>query len=582
MKKVLPLLLIVLLLSSCQSKKTTTHTSSETAPPSPVLWEVPLPKTGYTDIFAQDDFLLLLSVADGKTTAEYFSLKNNEVTASVDIPYLLSKEAGNLRVNNDRICYLDPEKNSIIVLDTGFELIQEIDLPSNYNGSIIIAEDMQTAFFCNGLGIHSINLENQIVRQLNQQKNLHLVDTLFASTILVCTDIENRTLYFDASDGHTYTMPADIADIQTSGKIYTAVVENRYESYRLIGSIGVTPLVFLPEGDCYALVSDLNSIITTKEIPGCNTISAYDITTGNHIAEYPTNASKKTYGFTWHEKSSTLLYYTSTVFDKYTLCSLDLQKTQATYHEKTVSPYYTQDNPDIEGIESCKEQVEAINKAYHIEIALSPESYSEQSVNTTFISEYRAAPYRDALNQLEAALAYISMCDLSLAAKNTPDKTIYIGIFHEVIPNQSPINHDSFWYKGNYYIALSCGEDIADQFYHSLGLFLDSRINSLGNYFDEWNAWNPDEFEYSMDYSSCCDDLEEENKPYFISSLASVSPSDDRAELFRMGMNEDNYDLFDSYYLQSKLRILCRGLRNVFQLSDSGELPWEVNLDYYY
>lgn len=586
MKKLIPFLFALLLLLGCSKNTTPTHSTASSSGTKPtnndMLLEYPLPSAGYTEIVPTENDLFLLTDIDKGTSVEVFSLRSRTVSTTFIVPCSVSQKAGTLQFGSDSVIYYDLDEDSIVLLNSMYETCKSFHIPNDHLGNLIISPNMQDIYYTAKNGIFVYNFQTEITKQLKAQDGLVLEESIFGGKVLKCFDNKNNICYFYTSDGHSFTLPEDTTIFSTSGDAYLAEIENPWEQFFAAGFLDRPAYEINNNSDAYSVVAGLGAIVATDYNPGATTISVYDIQTGSQLANYPLNSSKAVFGFEWHEKLQRLLYFTSTKFDKYTLCMLDLQQTESTTSDGITIPYYSSQNPDLEGIAQCREIAQELSSTYNVDIQLSPDFHSISN-GCRFQNEYRSVPYRSALDILSSALEKIRALDLGLAAKNTPSKQIHIGLFHKVINDRVSIDHGYFWNQGDFYIALSNETNIEVQLYHALGVFLESRINSIGSYFDDWEDYNPYGFAYLPYF-----DIQSEVLPdyysdeCFISKLSIISPTEDRAEIFRAALNPENKSKFKSYNLHKKLSLFCDGLNELFDLDPyEVDYPWDDCLDAY-
>ena len=66
---------------------------------------------------------------------------------------------------------------------------------------------------------------------------------------------------------------------------------------------------------------------------------------------------------------------------------------------------------------------------------------------------------------------------------------------------------------------------------------------------------------------------------YFADKRSMAFPTEDRARIFYYAMTQGNAELFENEVLQSKLKLVCEGIREAYNLKKYAEvLPWEQYL----
>ena len=131
-------------------------------------------------------------------------------------------------------------------------------------------------------------------------------------------------------------------------------------------------------------------------------------------------------------------------------------------------------------------------------------------------------------------------------------------------------------------LALAPMEDLRYTLFHEFSHLIDTQVMVGCSAYDDWADLNPQEFSYSLDVNA---DMSA-NKQYltgtnrcFVDYYAMVNPAEDRARIFECAVNPGNGDMFTAPILQQKLRRICSGIREAFDLESSGEsFLWEQYL----
>ena len=131
-------------------------------------------------------------------------------------------------------------------------------------------------------------------------------------------------------------------------------------------------------------------------------------------------------------------------------------------------------------------------------------------------------------------------------------------------------------------LALAPIEDLRYTLFHEFSHLIDTQVMNRCSAYDDWTDLNPQEFAYSLDVNA-------DMTPYkqyltgtnrcFVDYYAMVNPAEDRARIFECAVNPGNADMFTAPILQQKLRRICAGIREAFELEDRGEIfLWEQYL----
>ena len=142
-----------------------------------------------------------------------------------------------------------------------------------------------------------------------------------------------------------------------------------------------------------------------------------------------------------------------------------------------------------------------------------------------------------------------------------------------------------YWDKdGNACIVVPAEPSLEQPLHHSLFHVIESRVMSSCAAYDNWEDLNPPGFAYDYDYTANSQRKDtarytEGSGRAFIDRYALSFPKEDRARIFEFAMTEGTDDLFTHAVLQQKLRQLCLGIREAYELeSDEENFPWEYYL----
>jgi hypothetical protein len=138
-----------------------------------------------------------------------------------------------------------------------------------------------------------------------------------------------------------------------------------------------------------------------------------------------------------------------------------------------------------------------------------------------------------------------------------------------------------FWNGKTPVVALTMGEDFERNFFHGVYLYMETRILSKSAALYEWFRINPSDFDYDNNYITNLERTDtayiEGEKPYFIDLFSMSYAKEDRATIFEYACMPGNEEVFASKYMQKKLKTVCSGVREAFNLPD-GEYIWEQYL----
>ena len=133
------------------------------------------------------------------------------------------------------------------------------------------------------------------------------------------------------------------------------------------------------------------------------------------------------------------------------------------------------------------------------------------------------------------------------------------------------------YWSGKYaFIALTPDTDIRSCFLGSFGFVVDSHVLGNSPIYDYWNDLNPENFVYG---GAVDETLTTGENRAFVDVNSMISGTNDRSSIFWAAMQPENADVFASEIMQKKLTMVCKGIRDAWNLEKSTEVyPWEQYL----
>ena len=144
-----------------------------------------------------------------------------------------------------------------------------------------------------------------------------------------------------------------------------------------------------------------------------------------------------------------------------------------------------------------------------------------------------------------------------------------------------------FQEDGRYYVVLALApmEELRYTLFHEFSHLIDTQVMQRCSAYDNWQDLNPQEFAYSLDVNADMSQYEQYlagTNRCFVDDYAMTTPAEDRARIFECAANPGNADLFTPPLMQQKLRRICTGIRNAFDLEDDPtRYIWEQYLIQY-
>ena len=134
-------------------------------------------------------------------------------------------------------------------------------------------------------------------------------------------------------------------------------------------------------------------------------------------------------------------------------------------------------------------------------------------------------------------------------------------------------------------MVLPLTDGFEKAFYHEIFHVLETRVLSRSIAYYRWDELNPKGFRYDNDYiaNQSRDGsayISDDTTRAFIDVYSMSFAKEDRARVFEYACMEGNGDYFRSATMQKKLRTLCQGIREAYELETSTEIfLWEQYLE---
>lgn len=586
MKKILVMILaLMLLLAGCagQNSDETTQTTLPTEATPPGLYvpsstveeqtggavrQYSLPGDSYSWISAIGDQLLLASVTD---TTELTLLTGAECVLNTTV--IIPASGGQALYNG--FAYYDAQGKQAVFLDPQLQEVDRIQLPEDIQGAPAFSPDGGEIFYCAGQEIRGLEVERKLSRLIKSHAcaSQTILGCYFDGKLLGCrvedTQGNFNTLYISTETGQTMRTDNDVTALYTYENNYLALRMDGTVRQQIVGTLDgaaqhlnttetyITAALELGGAVCYSVGEENNLNLAFYDltsgrktaavsVPGVGTPEAFlaDRWTGCFwfLATDPETGSKAL--FRWSPKSSAV-------------------------EEETVytGTLYTAQSPDEAGLDACEKRVSAIDKTHGVRIRIWQEAVKYPG-GYTLAPEHQTSAINSLLDQLEPVLAEFP--------KNFLQKSITSRIRICIVRSvDSEVKAVQYWDENDAFIVLSAGVDVRIEFLKGLGYVVNSHVLGNSSVVDNWEQLNPEGFAYgTADEKYLTGDARA-----FADEISMQSVTDDRSRVFFQAMQPENGEMFQSEIMQQKLLLLCRGIRDAWNLERKTEVyPWEQYL----
>ena len=595
MKRIFALALTTLMLCGCElmlptettpptTEPATTPTEPvmETEPPVTVFQPLETYALPYTDLRSATPMAdnILLTVGE---PAMLVKLRAQDLAQDASIR--LPEDAAVLAVEKNGVCY--QHKGVLVFLDTNLRECGRVTLPLSAVGTPLVSSDLQTVYYTTQNTIRSVSRTTGHDRPLRETNaaNLNLVDLHYDGTTLECEATDSyglvSTLFIHTATGELTRQDWDICSLSTYGDSWMATMDQNGYVQNLVSSDGVLIQVLNPSYE-YTDMTYLGSrsgVVITASHEGYLSLDLCEIPSGFSQAMTTLNGVSEIRGL-WDDATANCIWILG---DQNCLYRWDLELTAVEDTVSCITPYYTRENPDEDGLAQLKEQILPLEEQYAIDLYLAEDALGIQPEGYTLVSEYRVPVLANGVNTLTHTLTQFQPDFLAQVAAASQDGRIHIALVQSItgsVEMDTPVNCSTaqFWNKdGNACIVLTIGDQLEESFYHSLTHIMDIQIRNSTNALDGWEAWNPPGFTYDYSYNLNQTREEGSQPDAFLDTFSMSFPMEDRACFFQYAMKADCADIFQSKVRQEKLAVLCAAIREAFDLPDA-PLPWEQHL----
>lgn len=610
MKRCLALLMAAtLLFSGCGKGKTAVdqpdQATTTTAPPPPpppfieyqeddietltngAVCSYSLLGEGYYAMLPMNDVVVLLS-GETQTTLTQVSRNGTSIQCTLSGGLLESDMVWNTDLG---LSYYDAVKHNLVFLDGSLKESLRISLPEKMTHPPKLSKDGQLAYYYDAESLRCLEVRTGIDRLLKESRyaQQQVTKLHFDGEILECQVSDaagDLTLFVSTQNGETLFAAQTPVELHSQNQEYFACWYEGEVELHLFGLRGDTIQRLTPqvEGTYQPLFGSNLLVSYATDDTGLSMI-CYDLETGNRLSQVNLPALGEPMGMMVDEGKIWFLSQ-SLLTGEESLYSWDPAASMQEQESGFLSPYYTAQSPDKEGLKQLQDHAKELSKTYNVRIKLWKDADSPLPKNYSVTTEFMVNVYETYLPVLEKALSTMPKSVYQKLGKQSQNGKLTIYLVREIYgPNElgrlTAEDGVHYWSDGSSYLLLRMNDKLERSFYHELFHAMDSYILTETKAYDDWQKLNPSGFGY--DYSYITNEtrdpknyLDPENRA-FIDLYAMSYPKEDRARIMEYAMLEGNEAYFTSKTMEKKLETLCKGIRKAFKLED-GDYLWEQYL----
>lgn len=609
MKRCLALLLAaMLLLSACGadsgSSKPEQPPTEVTAPPIPdfavyqeahstevlthgAVRRYAIQGSDYYGLLPLEQAILLLS-GEAETTLSYVNGPDQPISGTVS-GQLLGVNA--IWTTSLGLCYYNAEAHNLVFLDDTLVESARITLPEEMKTLPVLSADGQLVYYYDEEALRCLELRSGISRLLKESRytkqqvhHLHFDDKVLECR--VSDGMTEKTLFISTENGETLFETQNPVELQSRGQEYFARWREGEQELLLFGTRGQTIQRLTPEAEGSYLPLFGSDLLITYEADSTGTdLICYDLKQGNQLSRLRLAGIGAPMGITSGEGE--IWFLAEDLFTgEAALYCLDPQVNRQTLENSFLSPYYTAESPDREGLARCQQQAQTLSQNYGVRIELWEDAISPMPKEYEVTAEYLVSVYERYLPMLEQALRAFPKAIYQKLGRKSQNGKLTISLVREIystneLGSLTLEEGAHFWSGSSSYLVLMMNDQLERSFYHELFHAMDSYILTETKAYDDWRKLNPTGFSY--DYSYITNEyrdpknyLDPESRA-FIDLYSMSYPKEDRARIMEYAMMEDTGSYFTSKIMSRKLDTLCKGIRKAFNLGD-GDYLWEQYL----
>ena len=529
--------------------------------------------------------ILLFSEQEDTTKLILLTGDTLAVSAELTVDFGLSAQLPSTQISGEGISYYDPNRRETVVLDENLREITRIQAPENLRGEPLLSANRETLYYCTPEGIRAIELETGISRLLRQDAGqLMLEGLLLEDSLLHCTTVNDETTvhsFYSAQTGQLVESRAEILSLVTEENRYVATVMQDGLPVHAFGTGSAVPQSLdAPEG-CQLLADSFLAVELTFDKG--TTAKCYDLSTGRLRTSFTVTEFMRPMVTDGGDGILWLLAW-SWERESWILCRWDTNACPSGDPAVYTHTYYSRSNPDLAGIARCQALALEIGQKHGVQILVWEDALEMVPWDYRMTEEYYVPLLEEQLRLLDQRLGNFPEGFLTQLAETGSGLTVCLvrqiqGAEGVTVEAASGIQ---YWLEDRPCIALTTSAT-EGSLYHELCHVMDTRVFAHSNAYDQWEELNPSGFKYDYDYAANATrnagEYLRDAERCFIDTYSMSFPKEDRARVLEYAMTPGNEDYFQSRVMQAKLKQICLGLREAFDLKKRPEtFLWEQYL----
>ena len=532
-------------------------------------------KANYIGMGAMGEDVVLVSDLSKLTKV---SGESGELGGSIKVGETISCESADFTVSAQGVSYYRDDGLELVFLDTDLHQRSKVDIPEGISGHPCVSHTNQEVYYSIGKEIRALHLQTGISRPVKEQacQSIELIASHLDGTMLECRVTEEDgsqwLLYLDSATGQTLDDANQLLSIKTGATQYLVSRMEGMVYQQIVGSLGGAPRSFNLTEEVEEAFA-LNGVYRWYMEDGALVLDFYDLESGRHSAQTRMTGVSEPISIAVGSK---YIWILATEGNQQMLYRWDVTQSSTDTEYSYVSPLYTREAPDTQGLQQCAQRAVELQDKYGIHVSVGADAL-EVTGEYELVDEFQVQALTAMMDQLETGLA---MFPDGFLQESLAKGELYISLVRSIDGEKEVVQ---FYEAGNAYVVLAASDRVLENFLHGVAYIIDSHVLGNSRDYDNWKDLNPRKFDYDYNYYEY--EYHEDSEyltyagRYFVDAYAMTYPHEDRCRTFVYAMIDGTEEFFHTAEMKAKLKRLCQGIREAYGLEDNGlEYRWEQYL----
>ena len=362
---------------------------------------------------AMGNDVLILS-GQGNTTLTLLTGEKLEEKASVTLEFQLEQEDPSLQIHEEGISFFSPVTRETVVLDDLLQEVRRIAVPEEISGKPMLSSDGRILYYCTGWSVMAWELDSGIRRTVKEM--VYDAQELTAlhgdGQILECRIQDGTSAYkllLSVDQGlEIRTLPENTV-LYTDGHGYFTVFPSGYQTLLIHSTMAGNPELLLPSemGQAQFYLPEDHAAVTVISAEEGIRLDYYELNTGILRSSITLDPLQNPKNIVNSKNHALYILAYDPAADCGVLYRWDvLRQTPDPANVTTYqTDYRSAEDPDLEGLETCRKQAEAIGEKYGVTVLVWEDVLTVQPWDYQFKAEYLAPVLEKELQLLDTRLA---------------------------------------------------------------------------------------------------------------------------------------------------------------------------------